>query len=125
MSNQDELTFLTKVENVLPECAVRVEVPGWQPIAVYRLGEEFFATDDTCTHGAASLSEGDITDGRVECPFHSGSFDIRTGMVTALPCVKPLGVYPVTVKNGGIYALLEASIASGHLECGHLKSAAK
>ena len=36
-------------------------------------------TDDICTHGNASSSEGEIEEGKVYCPFHDGAFDIRTG----------------------------------------------
>lgn len=107
MPNQHELTFLTLTDEVGPDCGTRVAIAGREPVAVFRLGEEFFAIADTCTHGAASLSEGDINDGQVECPFHSGSFDIRTGQPTALPCSKPLAVYPIVIENGRIYARLD------------------
>ena len=45
----------------LSENEVRlVEIDGYPPIAIYNLAGDFFATDDTCTHGNASMSEGDI-----------------------------------------------------------------
>lgn len=108
MPNQDELTFLVDANDVKPDCGTRVDLPDHPPLAVFRLGDEIFATDDTCTHGAASLSEGDICDGQVECPFHGGAFDIRTGEATALPCTKSLRVYPITIENGRVYARLDA-----------------
>jgi len=58
---------------------LQVEIIGRPPIAVYNLGGQFFATDDTCTHGDASLSEGEIEEGEIYCPFQYGAFDIRTG----------------------------------------------
>jgi len=58
---------------------LQVEIIGRPPIAVYNLCGQFFATDDTCTHGDASLSEGEIEEGEIYCPFHDGAFDIRTG----------------------------------------------
>ena len=36
----------------------RVDVDGRVVLAVYRVDGDFYVTDDTCTHGAASLSEG-------------------------------------------------------------------
>ncbi len=39
---------------------LQVELTGRPPIALYNLGGQVFATDDTCTHGNASLSEGEI-----------------------------------------------------------------
>ncbi|WP_244919610.1 non-heme iron oxygenase ferredoxin subunit [Pseudoxanthomonas spadix] len=111
-NKQRELTFLAQTADVQPDCGTLVELAGRAPIAVFRLGDEFFATDDTCTHGAASLCDGEIFDGQVECPFHGGTFDIRTGAATTFPCTKPLAVYPVVVENGRIYARLDSEDGS-------------
>lgn len=43
----------------------------------------------------------------IECPFHGGTFDIRTGEAIDFPCVLPLKSYPVTVEGGGVYVNLE------------------
>lgn len=72
-------------------------------IAVANVDGAFFAFDDTCTHEEASLSEGEVLKGCVECPLHGARFDLRTGEVKALPAVKKLGVYQVTVETGVIY----------------------
>ncbi len=87
----------------LAEGAVRaVSVQGYPPIAVYNLGGSFFATDDTCTHGNASLAEGDIEGDEIICPFHEGSFDIRSGEAVGPPCLEPVRTYPVAVVDGAI-----------------------
>ena len=91
----------------LAEGAVRaVLVPGYPPIAVYNLGGIFFATDDTCTHGHASLAEGDIEGDEIICPFHEGSFDIRSGEAVGPPCLEPIRSYPVSVVDGSIHVEL-------------------
>lgn len=90
-----------------PDEIRQVEIAGRDPIAVYNLDGEFFATDDTCTHGEASLAEGDIDGGEVVCPFHMGSFDIRTGEACMAPCAKPLKVYPVRVEAGSVYVQVD------------------
>jgi nitrite reductase/ring-hydroxylating ferredoxin subunit len=107
-NKQNELTFLAETRDVQSDRGTLVELPGRAPIAVFRLGDEFFATDDTCTHGAASLCDGEVFGGQVECPFHGGTFDVRTGAATTFPCTKPLAVYPVVVKNGQVYAHLDS-----------------
>ena len=48
-------------------------------VALYRLGDDVLATSDMCPHLGASLSQGCVVDGFVECPAHFGLFDIRTG----------------------------------------------
>jgi nitrite reductase/ring-hydroxylating ferredoxin subunit len=75
-----------------------------QEFAVYRLNGEFFATDDLCTHGMVSLSNGDVENGRIHCPLHGGVFDIRTGAPLELPCRIPLKTYKVTLIDGELFA---------------------
>ncbi len=91
----------------LAEGAVReVAIEGYPRIAVYHLDDGFFATDDLCTHGNASLAEGDIEGGEIICPFHEGSFNIRTGEATGPPCLVPIRTYPVEVVDGTIHLTL-------------------
>ena len=71
-------------------------------LAVYNVDGEFFVTDDLCTHGPGSLSEGYMDGHVVECDFHNGAFDVRTGEVVAPPCIIPLKTYNVLVENGRV-----------------------
>ena len=81
-----------------------VEIAGLPRLAVYRVGDEFYCTQDMCTHGAASLSdEGDLNDYIIECTWHDGKFDIRTGQPCALPCTEALRTFPVTVEGGEVF----------------------
>lgn len=89
---------LCKAGEVPEGGALKVEKDGLV-LAVFNLNGEFHVTDDTCTHGPGSLSEGCIEDGKVECDFHNGSFDIRTGAPVDAPCFIPLKVYR-TVRDG-------------------------
>jgi nitrite reductase/ring-hydroxylating ferredoxin subunit len=75
------------------------------PIAVYRLNDGFYATDDTCTHVEASLAAGDVDleECAVECPYHGSFLDIKTGHVLSLPASKPLKTYPVKVVNDEVF----------------------
>ena len=104
MSEEKNLTYLVDTVDVPVESGYQVKIPGRPPIGVFRLGDNFYAIDDTCTHGNFSLCEGLIFDGQVECSLHAGAFDIRTGEATEIPCVIPLKTYPVTVKDGKVYA---------------------
>ena len=72
-------------------------------LAVFNVNGEFYVTDDTCTHGPGSLSEGYITDDVVECDFHNGAFNIKTGEVVAPPCMVPLKTYRTIVEGGDVY----------------------
>ena len=63
---------MTNIENTMTLCAksdilegsiLKVEVGGLS-LAVYRVEDVFYVTDDACTHGPGSLSEGYL-DGHV------------------------------------------------------------
>ncbi len=88
---------LCSTGDVSPGAALKVEVSDDLIVAVFNVRGEFFVTDDLCTHGPGSLSEGYIEDDVVECNFHNGQFNIRTGEVVSPPCMVPVKTYPVLV----------------------------
>lgn len=81
--------------------ALKVEVEGLT-LAVFNLAGRFYVTDDQCTHGPGSLSEGEIDGEIVECNFHNGAFHIPTGRVEAPPCMVPLKTYRASVVDGRV-----------------------
>ena len=101
------LTHLCAAAEVPEDEVKRVNIEGRKPLAVYCVGGRFHASDDTCTHADASLSEGMVDEGLIECPFHGGTFDIATGAPVDPPCTKPLQVYPVELKDGQLFAALD------------------
>ena len=96
---------------------LRVELEGLPPLAVYNAEGEFFVSDDTCSHGSASLAEGFLEGTEIECPWHSGTFCIRTGRPLTFPAVEPIRVYPVTVVGETILIPTPAEAGTGR-ECG-------
>ena len=95
------------VDQITSGEVLQVELEERPPLAVYNLEGDFYVTDDTCTHGDASLAEGDIEGDEIVCPFHLGKFDIRTGEVTAAPCSEPIQTYAVEIEDGTVFAILE------------------
>src|SRR6202035_884059 len=92
---------LCSTDEVAPGAAIKVEIEDLA-LAVFNVGGQFYVTDDTCTHGPGSLSEGYIEDDVVECNFHNGQFNIRTGEVVLPPCMVPIKTYPVSVVDGKV-----------------------
>ncbi|HTJ94035.1 MAG TPA: non-heme iron oxygenase ferredoxin subunit [Pararobbsia sp.] len=101
MSKSCPRVGLCKLSDVDPGKAIKVETQGLT-LAVFNVDGEYLVTDDTCTHGPGSLSEGCIEGDVVECDFHNGAFNIRTGAVVAAPCMIPLKTYKAYVENGEI-----------------------
>ena len=92
-----------RVGDVAPGEVIRVEASGLT-LAVYNLDGQYYATDDACTHGPGSLSEGCIIDGgHIECNFHQGVFDIRTGEVVQPPCMIPVKTYRTVVEGDEVF----------------------
>jgi naphthalene 1,2-dioxygenase system ferredoxin subunit len=92
----------------LPDGDVVGRVVDGREIALYRLGDEVFATDATCTHGNASLCGGFVeSDGTVECPLHQGRFDIRSGRALCEPLEHDLRTHAVRQEGGRIWLRLD------------------
>ena len=60
------------------------------------------AVSDLCSHADASLSDGYIEEGEVECPLHGSRFNLTTGEALNLPADEPLKVYEITVEGDDI-----------------------
>jgi nitrite reductase/ring-hydroxylating ferredoxin subunit len=91
----------------VPEDSVKAFEVGDTVLAVYNIGGEFFATDNECTHGAASLADGILEDDVIECTLHFGAFNVRTGEAVQAPCHLPLRTYKVTVRDGQVFVDLD------------------
>jgi nitrite reductase/ring-hydroxylating ferredoxin subunit len=92
---------LCDAAEVAPGAALKVEAQGLT-LAVFNVEGEYYVTDDACTHGPGSLSEGYIEDDVVECNFHNGQFNIKTGAVVCPPCMIPVKTYKTVVENGRV-----------------------
>ncbi len=81
---------------------IQVEAAG-QLLALYRIGDQLYATADRCTHEEASLSDGYLQDDTIECPRHQGVFHIPTGRAIQPPVSEDIQTYPVRAENGRIW----------------------
>ena len=102
MSQTVQKIELCKTSDVAEGAAIKVETEGLE-LAVFNLNGAFYVTDDICTHGPGSLSEGPICGDVVECDFHNGSFNIKTGEVVEPPCIIPLKTYKVVVEGDTVF----------------------
>jgi 3-phenylpropionate/trans-cinnamate dioxygenase ferredoxin subunit len=69
-------------------------------IPVANVGDAFHAFDDTCTHIACSLAEGELEGATVICPCHGAEFDVTSGVVLQGPAKQPLATYETRVEGG-------------------------
>ncbi|WP_408899885.1 non-heme iron oxygenase ferredoxin subunit (plasmid) [Nocardioides sp. R1-1] len=62
-----------------------------------------WALNDTCTHETASLADGWVENGHVECPLHASRFCLKNGAVEGLPATKDTVAHRVEVRDGDVY----------------------
>lgn len=92
------------IAEIPDDMGFRLEVGADSAVAAFRVDTAFHVVDDRCSHGAASLSDGFIEGFEIECPYHGGKFDLRTGEPTAFPCTRAIRVYETKVEGGRLYA---------------------
>lgn len=97
-----EFVPAAKAADIPDETGKCVTVEG-RKLALFHVGDCFFAIDDTCTHEEASLSDGtlylDDEEPQIECPKHGAIFEISTGQVLTLPAVKSVRSYETKLEG--------------------------
>lgn len=78
---------------------------GAVSVAVVRIGTDWYAIGDQCTHQNVSLSTGEVlVDTReIECPKHGSCFSLETGAVDSLPATRPATTYSVRIDGDDVY----------------------
>jgi len=77
----------------------KVEVDG-VPVLVVRDGGQVHALADRCSHRGGPLSDGEISDGCVTCPWHGSRFRLADGSVERGPAAYPQPALDVRVSDG-------------------------
>jgi 3-phenylpropionate/trans-cinnamate dioxygenase ferredoxin subunit len=94
-------TKVATLSELTPGEPTKVEVDG-QPVVLVRVGDDVYALHDTCSHAQASLSEGEIVDGEIECVLHGAMFSLESGAPSCLPAMKPVPTYAVTFDGDDV-----------------------
>jgi 3-phenylpropionate/trans-cinnamate dioxygenase ferredoxin subunit len=91
---------LCAVDEVAAGTAKRFDVDGYR-VCVVRIGDDFYAIGDRCSHEDYSLSEGEVFEEErtIECWKHGSTFSLETGEPQSLPATKPVPVYDVRVED--------------------------
>jgi 3-phenylpropionate/trans-cinnamate dioxygenase ferredoxin subunit len=73
------------------------------PVALFHTDSGWFAIDDLCTHGKASLSEGFLDGEVIECPLHMGQFSLESGLPLCPPLTKPVRTHRVILADDEVF----------------------
>jgi len=100
----------------LPAGRVKTVTAGTHSMALTNIDSEFTAMDNRCPHQGGPLGEGSIEcedDGQcwLRCPWHGWDFDPKTGRPPGGHEDSGQTLYPVEVRDDGIYVGLEADVS--------------
>lgn len=71
-------------------------------IFLLKKGGRIFALGNKCSHQGGPLSEGEVKDGTIQCPWHGSQFCLTDGSVFAGPATVPQPKLQVEVRNGEV-----------------------
>jgi nitrite reductase (NADH) small subunit len=91
-----------KVDDIPSGTAIAVQA-GRRTIAVFRVGDDFFAVNNACPHKGASLCDGEVVieDKIVRCPWHHWNWQLPDGKLQSDPR-QGLRIYDVAVDGGEV-----------------------
>ena len=84
--------------DLAPGQARRFDVAGLR-VALVRIGDDFYAVGDRCSHEDFSLADGEVWS--EECEI-----DLRTGEPCSLPATQPVPVYELDVDGEDVSVVI-------------------
>ena len=107
MSHVGQRVRLCGRDEIEPGTSPRFDVAKTR-IALVRIGDDFYAIGDRCTHADFSLAEGEIypEDKEIECWKHGSTFSLVDGQPQSLPAVKPVPVYRVEIEGDDVNVVI-------------------
>jgi 3-phenylpropionate/trans-cinnamate dioxygenase ferredoxin subunit len=76
---------------------------GEREILICRIGDEYHAVSNRCTHSAWPLAGEPVEGIEIVCTLHGARFDLRDGCPTAGPASRPLDTFPIELRDDGLY----------------------
>lgn len=94
--------FVAREEDIPDGARFAVRV-GRRIIAVFRIGNEFYALPNRCAHKGGPLCEGELVRERkvIRCPWHLWEWSLTTGCLEAYP-QRRMPLVQVKVADGEV-----------------------
>jgi len=90
----------------LPEGKPVRQTLGDIPVVAVRTGSAVYVLADRCSHMSGPLSDGELADGCLTCPWHGSVFRITNGSVARGPATAPQPAFQVREADGAIQVCL-------------------
>jgi 3-phenylpropionate/trans-cinnamate dioxygenase ferredoxin subunit len=94
-------------DDLEPGAARRFDV-GDHRICLVRIGNDFYAIGDQCSHANFSLADGEVYDEEreIECWKHGSTFSLVDGKPQSLPATRPVPTYDVQVEGDDVLVVI-------------------
>jgi metal-sulfur cluster biosynthetic enzyme/nitrite reductase/ring-hydroxylating ferredoxin subunit len=73
------------------------------PALLVRQGEQLYVVEDVCSHDGQPLTDGEVTQGQIECPRHGARFSLATGAAVCMPATEAIRTFAVAVRDGQVF----------------------
>jgi nitrite reductase (NADH) small subunit/3-phenylpropionate/trans-cinnamate dioxygenase ferredoxin subunit len=97
----EDFVKVCSTDDVPDDTALAVEIEG-RPVAIFKVGDRFYAVEDVCPHQGASFEGGALDDEIVTCPQHGWRLNVITGGSLEAPGIK-IETYDVEIVDDNIY----------------------
>ena len=93
------------VSDVPPGRMLTVNIAG-QPVVLANVDGTMYAFGGMCSHADGPLGKGRLRGDIVECPFHGGQFEVKTGKAVMLPATEDIPTFAVQIEGDDIKVAL-------------------
>jgi 3-phenylpropionate/trans-cinnamate dioxygenase ferredoxin component len=80
---------------------INCEVDGYF-VQIVRVGDDYYAFEDRCTHDDAPLDDAPIEGRELICPRHGARFCLKSGTALTPPAYEPLRLFAAREHGGRI-----------------------
>jgi 3-phenylpropionate/trans-cinnamate dioxygenase ferredoxin subunit len=91
----------------LPDGGKKVLDIEGRAVALFHVGDRYYAIDDVCTHDGGPLAEGELIGCEIQCPRHGARFDLNSGRPLCMPAIEPVTVHTVDVRGDDVYVAIQ------------------
>jgi 3-phenylpropionate/trans-cinnamate dioxygenase ferredoxin component len=98
---------LCRRDDIEPGTARRFDLNDHR-VCLVRIGDDFYAIGDRCSHADFSLAEGEVypEEREIECWKHGSTFSLVDGKPQSLPATRPVPTYDVRLEGDDVLVVI-------------------
>jgi len=90
----------------IAEGSVKTVTVAGRAIAVFKIKNQYFAISNNCLHRGGPLSEGEVKNYEVACPWHGWKYSILDGSFALIPTLR-VNTYHVEESSDGVFIVIK------------------